>query len=455
MSVCRFSVITDYISDQGNALSLENSCGGSKDDDKDLVLKPSPRPMLKSGSEMDTQLGGNLAPWEASELDAESNNGKLNDVVERKKVIESLDKVLEKAERLETGNLQVDRRKESEPVNRLALDASNLASGKPAKFSAKVKTSRIKGVWRRGDPVSTVQKVVQEPPKFNKTEIVESRTEDEEKWDTQARLPLRPPPQPEKTEIKLQVRPSVAPPPVPKKPVLRDAGRVLAADVNDPNVETKERKPILIDKFASKKGAVDPVIAQALVAPPKPSKIPAGKFKSDYRKKSAPASGPRRRMVGGGDDIEFAEEDTSRIGVSIPGATTARKGRKWSKASRKAARRRAAMNAAPVKVEILEVGEMGMSTEELAYHLAVSEGEILGYLFSKGIKPNGVQTLDRDIVKMVCEKYNVEVLDADSMKVEEMAKKKEIFDEDDLDKLEERPPVITIMGHVDHGKVSS
>ncbi len=119
---------------------------------------------------------------------------------------------------------------------------------------------------------------------------------------------------------------------------------------------------------------------------------------------------------------------------------------------RRAMELRASREAKQVRPDMLIVPEGNLTVQELADRLGVESSEIIKSLFFKGIIATVTQTLDLSTIETVSDEFGVPVLEDD---VQEAAKKTvEMIEESDLAHLIRRPPVVTVMGHVDHGKTS-
>ena len=93
-----------------------------------------------------------------------------------------------------------------------------------------------------------------------------------------------------------------------------------------------------------------------------------------------------------------------------------------------------------------------LTVRELAERLNTPETDIIKNLFFKGIPVNITQTLDLDTARLVAEELGV-IVETPTEK-SAATKDTEMLDANDLENLQLRPPVVTIMGHVDHGKTT-
>jgi translation initiation factor IF-2 len=107
--------------------------------------------------------------------------------------------------------------------------------------------------------------------------------------------------------------------------------------------------------------------------------------------------------------------------------------------------------AEPVEVQIAALAE-GATVGEFAEAIGQTPGEIVKALLSRGIPAGVSQQMPADAIDAIAESFGYIVEISEAAPPPAVAERPE-FDDSDAD-LTPRPPVVTVMGHVDHGKTT-
>jgi len=208
--------------------------------------------------------------------------------------------------------------------------------------------------------------------------------------------------------------------------------------------EERKRREAAEDRTRTKVAAAQPPVADPVAAP----RGGAGKSSAAPRKQDY----DRERQNKGGK----TRSDGRRSGkLTLNQALSGGGGRQRSMAAMKRKQERARLKAmgGPVErekvIRDVKVPET-IVVSELANRMAERVADVVKSLMNMGMMVTQNQSIDADTAELIIEEFGHKISRVSDADVEDVIQKIEDRPED----LKPRPPVVTVMGHVDHGKTS-
>ncbi|WP_187428435.1 Translation initiation factor IF-2 [Roseobacter fucihabitans] len=253
---------------------------------------------------------------------------------------------------------------------------------------------------------------------------------------------------------------------VPKAGVPK-SGTINPASLGDPKkrpagIEEKEREEREREESLKAKADEDARRKEEAEAAAKAAAAPVEEpvVQRAVSAKAAPDSAPRKQQDRERDNNKRnakAGDDNRRSGkLTLNQALSGREGgRQRSMAQMKRKQERARLKAMGGTVEREKVVRdvqlpEAIVVSELANRMAERVGEVVKALMNNGMMVTQNETIDADTAELIIEEFGHKVVRVSDADVEDVINEVE----DDEKDLQSRPPVVTIMGHVDHGKTS-
>ncbi len=195
---------------------------------------------------------------------------------------------------------------------------------------------------------------------------------------------------------------------------------------------------------ARKENAIDPAAAQAQAARAEAGRVaptPSGKKpRGDDKKQSRGRGGDDRRRSG-----------KLTINQALGGGGN--RHRSMAAMKRRQEREKRKLQGGPIEhekiVREVQVPE-AITVQELANRMTEKVAAVVKALMTNGIMATQNQTIDADTAELIVEEFGHKVVRVSDADVEDVI----VAEEDREEDLKPRAPIITIMGHVDHGKTS-